>query len=709
MKNKIIVILERIKSRFLAFWLVVALVLTLVLPGGIAQAALFPSTITVDEFCGDKTAILSWISSAIEENPDNPVVCASYYSNPYYYCVFQFPENTEFYYDSSTGYFYATSTLWEGKQTPANFDVAINATNQGPTSGNGYIVYQGSTYYRFGIGFNLGASYPDDINFFVSVPFLYDDDEVAANLDISEYLPDSRTFEIFKTDSYTPSDMIGIRVDTLAIYDAFSYITFNYTDSAGTWSSTIVDNNYYEVYYGDEVSLILIDPSLLSTFSYTLIGGTFYGSVSWCDYEFTCNIDFDLFDFDYSPPTQVNNFYTSTSSIEYNGGSVYGYTYFKSDTVDSLYWDDDLVLCQPFSYSLIALPILGSYGPTWSSGDFYSSFLSYYSSYYDVILIDVPETTFNALYGSGAYSDFQSNYSTSTMGAFISSVSTWYSAHPLQLSPLPFSDIDDLPLYTSNQMVGIAFSDHFFYKQIAYMLGDTSDILTEFSSRFFEEDGFSDKLFTSLKSFYDLQYNFSSNNLLFLNKLVYFCNYIDRENFLPDIVSNLIAANNYLGGLDLKLASSNLTLSSLDSNLLRTYYKVDDFNEFFTLTTQGTLDSISGGIWDVYDEIVNLNTSVEGLCTQLEVSLSPNIEVSLPDIDLTVLIEQYGEGIEPLFDFFQEWILIIPEFDYSDFSDWFDNAGSLVSSLADSNGNFVNDILDPYNYSDSGVSDFGWD
>ena len=723
MKNKIIVILERIKSRFLAFWLAVALAFLLVIPEGISFAFSNGSDTDIDTLfeslpCYNAQVPLNALSavSAHIVAADSNVLAVCYYAlqsdsqltfvcehgdliigdNGYIFCS----SPSETVYLSSVSYF---------SYSADGFGLSSDTSIDTPS-----LVVNGVDYYR--TDFALNNFMMNNGIVFCSNDFQNNNNAVAANLDISAYYPDLRHFEIYKTDRYTPSDMIAVSVDTSAIFDVFSYFTFSYTDSAGIWTSTVVDNNYYEVYYGDDYSVILIDPSLLSTFSYTLTGGTFYGSVSWGDYEFTSNIYFDLSDIDYSPPSQVNNYYSSTSSILYNGGSVYGYTYFKCDTVDSLFWDDDLVLCQPFSYSLIALPILGSYGPSWSSGDFYSSFLSYYSSYYDVILIDVPETTFNALYGSGAYTDFQSNYSTSTMGAFISSVSTWYSAHPLQLSALPFSDIDDLPLYTSNQMVGIAFSDHFFYKQIAYMLGDTSDILTEFSSRFFEEDVFSDKFFTSLTSFYDLQYNFSTNNLIYLYKLVYFCDYLNRENFFPDIVSNLIAANNYLSGLDLKLStvisrldsiysdghSSNSYLSSIVSQLTDEY-------TFLSQDLAASVDSSDTGIWSVYDEIVNLNTSVEGLCTQLEISLSPNIEVSFPDIDLTVLVEQYGDGVEPLFDFFQNWILIIPEFDYSDFSDWFDNAGTLVSSLADSNGNFVNDILDPYNYSDSGVSDFGWD
>lgn len=353
---------------------------------------------------------------------------------------------------------------------------------------------------------------------------------------------------------------------------SYSFVTVSGVSTGINFSYTFGFNSYLEKQGDPPYAYFLLDPSQIPWDVFTLTSLEYVSSGSFGSKTISVDFKFGESPIEYDPITN-NYFWSNTSYTEYNGGSAWGFDYIKVDTVDGDFWDDNKVLIQPFSFSVMAFPVMPS-GIT--SMDYYVELVNDYLSYYDVILTEVPESTFDNLYGAGAFDDFQSSVSWAHYGNFLMDVSEWYSAHSMIASPLDYEYYNDLPIYSSNQSCGIAFSDHFYFKQLSYMLGDTSDILTEFSSRFYEEDGFTDVLTKSLSSIYDGQYEYFNGALTYLERQNYFINDLILNKYIPDSVDLLKDIKQLLGDILNALGeNAPIDINDLESPLLDIYQFID--------------------------------------------------------------------------------------------------------------------------------------
>ena len=540
-----------------------------------------------------------------------------------------------------------------------------------------------------------------------------------ANLDISDYIGpplDSRVLNVSKV-TYTSSDMIGFQTDDVP--DSSCFITFDYTDSLGSWH-TYLDYNHFDVYPGDDYNLILINPLDVSLTQFTLTGGTYYGSDEWGYKDYSCDLDFN------ENPIEFNNnfydayYYNNTYQTIYNSidGFGYGYIRGKTTSTDRYFWDDSLALVQPFKFSVIALPLISHVGNNPVTNDsYYWTFLDLYKDSYDVLLVDVPETTFNYIYGSGMYTDFNNSLFGSNLDL---ELIDWYSAHSPIIGTLPYSLIDLNTSYDINQYCGIYYTDSFFYKQLSYLIGDNSDILSEFSERFFKADGFSDRLLSNLYDLYLQDNIYYSDAIGYISKINYYLNDAFEKQYLPSIISSLSSSNSYLLSIDSKLndvddilaALSDLTyLGDIDT-------KLEDLDDI--LTNTGSVLTGLGLLLSDTNDMVTLLNSIEldssasssilsDIYDFLENEFTFDVQVNLPEFDTTVIVQIYGQGIGDFIDFFNEWIMVLPDFDFSEFPDFFDNVSDTIDEFADSNDDLIGNLDTPYEYDDSKLHFLGWD
>ena len=488
---------------------------------------------------------------------------------------------------------------------------------------------------------------------------------------------DTRFMDVYMTMStYGSVKYLCVEVDDIIL--SSSWVSVRFTDLYGPFT-TIIDYPF-DFFTANGHSYIKIMPSVIGPdLPLTVTSVIYSGSSSWGYKEVSdLSLTFEGDPFP-SPIPSVSPvpeyWYYDTTYINYNGGETNKiYDCFNTfldflvpfgESSPIYFVDHDLYLLQPFSFTYIAIP-------RFSNQFYYDSFFDDVIYQYDVVFDELydsigPYLSFDNIYGSGMYQDLLSDvnsYFTQTGSYDLSPVfEEWYSAHKPLCYQFPYYDgnsyVETSPYQAECSMI---VSDSFYFKQTNYLLGDSGDILSELSERFFKLGGFADSLFGNMSSLYNLNLQYYDSALQQLTGLSYWLNNNDISSGLDNIGSLLTSVDSYVSSVDSKLNY----LVTIDSDL-------NDLLEWF----QNQEDS--------------------------------DVVLTLPDFNPSILVEIYGENIGDLIGFFQDFVNVLPDFDFSDFPNFFDRSNDLVSDFAGQNDDLLDNLMDPYEYDDSGLSTFGWD
>lgn len=616
---------------------------------------------------------IEWVSNWCEQDPNgNLWICivprGSY--TTYYLCWFA--ADVSIYCNDSGNYIYATSKMGfdgvyyhsDNTSVLTDFNEAMYPNNNNDTTVNNI------KYYRF----NFSAY--NSSTFYCSSDFIDNGGDVSANLDLSTFLPPEIIFDVWLTQN---NDLIGVTVD-FDVATHYNFITLWGYDEFGPTPITYSTNEYRQIHYDmtDRLLTTFYLP-IEKIFMYTQ-GSTFHVSsiscVGWNENteEQTISLNWDLTNtpgIEYDSPSNTyyyDTFYNESYNYNSDNGAAYAYGHvaltFSTDIHAPVFWDTEETLIQPYAYSFIAIPILGSTRQKFFDEN--PSILYSLLHSYDVIIVDCSETAFNQFYGNGAFSNFNSNVSDWNAESFILGFNEWYSNHSTpDIHPLPYNLINNKPTHTSTYLAGVFYSHSFYQKSMLYLLGDSNERLLEFETRILGEDGFAQELFKSLKQIYDLQYTSFSDSITYLKKIQYFTNQVIVNDYFGKMVTGIISLD----------ASINQLESSFSSSLT---------------STNGLLERI--------------NESILGLDLSFE-----NITLQFPEFNFDIIVENHPTtNIEYFVDFVNNFFTALPDADFSplenietDFSDLFDEL-----HVDDTFDDFLDSLLGDYEFSDSHLSDY---
>lgn len=495
-----------------------------------------------------------------------------------------------------------------------------------------------------------------------------------GNLLASAYEPDNRFMDVYISGStYGNVRYLCVEVDDTIL--SSSWVSVRYTDQYGP--GTYIQDYPFDFFTANGHSFIKIMPDLISDSEFTVTSVLFSGSSSWGTKEVTgldLTFNEDVFPTPIPSAYPVPDYsYYDTTYINYNGGnpeiiytpisSQLTIGFLGTDTSKYYFLDEYpfLYLEQPFSYTFIVIPDI-QYE--------YSSFLGDCLYQYDVVVDDFEITndnyyqiySFDYIYGSGAWSNLNGLLTAAQLNDVSSILETWYASHDPIIFQFPYRSQEAFSFDDRVYDCSLIITDSFFFKQTNYLLGDTGDILSEFSERFFKIDGFSDSLFDNISSLYNLNLQYYDSSLQALTGLSYWLNDNDISSNLSDISNLLSSVDNYLSSVDGKLNY----LVTIDSDL-------NDLLEWF----QNQEDS--------------------------------DVILTLPDFNPSILINIYGDNVGDFVEFVQGFVNTLPQFDFSDFPNFFDYAADLVDDTAGSGDDLIGSLFNPYDYDDSGLHEFGWD
>ena len=552
-------------------------------------------------------------------------------------------------------------------------------------SGTTAVSLSGLPGYWYSINGNSNTNFDfrnSDDCMFTNKEMLYAGSTYGINLDLGSYNPDTRYLDAYVSGStYGNVRFLAIQTDDVVL--SSTWVSIRYHDQYG--SGTFIKDYPFDFTTSDGYSIIRINPDEISHSEFTVESILYCGSSSWGTKELiglSLTFNEDVFPSPVPSAYPIPDYsYYDTTYINYNGGSInviytplsielhYGHT----DSDLSLSYFEDYhqtpsqnvsYLVQPFSFSYIVIPAAARL-----NGQYYDDFLEDVVYQYDVVLDNLAyhnnPNDFDLFYGSGAWSDLTSDLAVALQQGQLdvsSVLDAWYSSHDPLLLQSPFYLNGESVIVDYVGDCSMILTDSFFFKQINYLIGDTSDILTELSERFFKVNGFSDSLFQNLSSLYNLNLQFYDSALQQLSGLSYWLNENDISNNLVDILGALSSMDLYLSSVDGKLNY----LVTIDSDL-------NDLLEWF----QNQEDS--------------------------------DVVLTLPDFNPSILINIYGTNIGDFVEFVQDFVNTLPEFDFSDFPNFFDYAAELVDDTAGLGNDLIGSLFNPYDYDDSGLHEFGWD
>lgn len=547
------------------------------------------------------------------------------------------------------------------------------ATN--PITINGY-----GTFYRCGDNYLYNYMNFSDAVYYCSDVIGFPEENIYAveNLDVSAYLPDPLSFEAWQI-TRGGSEYIECKVNSdLTTWG--SYITiygqYTYNGDVYPYGQTFGDSEYIYTDYYEDVNNVawttfMINPHSMGFENFTISGIEFTGwyppesRYLYVDWSYGV---MGLPQDEYDPP--IENYYYSTfvnHNYSYNDSNGkftsfgFGQLRGSSSNAAHYFWDTNKTLIQPYNYSVVAIPLMRSSTLVIPDTQL-QTYIDVLSKSYDIILLDVPETTFDYLYGAGAYND----YDVMDGGnGLIDDWSLWYSAHPILVDVLPYSFVDNPPNYNIAQTVGFLYTDSFYLKSIAYIMGDTDDRLLDLTEKLVGEDGFAQTLFKQMKKTYDLHFTYYDDMIKYMNRLNYVTNQLVYSDYFNKVLSSFGSANQHL--------------ESLDSN----------FQTSFT---------------DISSLLSRINESILGLDLSFE-----NITLQFPEFNFDIIVDNHPTtNIEYFVDFVNNFFTALPDADYSplvnietNFSDIFDDL-----HIDDTYDNFLDSILDDYEFSDSHLSDY---
>ena len=569
-----------------------------------------------------------WVADILESDPDGNIMVYKDMRSPQYNSniwIWYIPADISIYVEPSTGYIYANGRngmagiyqWWLGSG-----DTGIsNMTNQFP--GNTAVSIDGVTYYRFNF-INQYYNNPSG-QFYFSADFLDPGGTVYANLDISDYLPSPYLFSAWLT---VDNQFIGVSVNfNVDVWD--SQITIWGYDEFGPTPYTFSRSDYRQVTFDLEdtiVSTFYLDTSAIFTY---YRGRTFtIASIScqgWEQHEEFLSVNWVLssvqYPTDYNPPDSTyyySTFINENYSYNTQNGSyvTFGYSqlYYSTD----YFWDVEHTLIQPYKYSVLFFP--ASNDPT--RRGYTSDLLEIFPTLVltvDVIILDVPQPMFDALYGVGAFQSWWDldNYFGST-NEFSRQLGEWIVSHPLQLEAQPFGEAIGQPISLNPFPCGIFYTDSFFFKSLSYLLGDSNDRLLEFETRLLGEDGAWQVLLEGLKSIYDDNHEYFGDALSYMRSLTYFTDLLIRNDYFDKYLNHLSSIDSKLD--DIRRALTGASEEDFDNDLTSPWL---DFYRYFKALFTRSLPLLSN-FSDTASEILDGGSDYVGLDFYLDDNYSPD-------------------------------------------------------------------------------------
>lgn len=581
------------------------------------------------DFVVELQSARDWVADMLEQDPDGNIMVYKDMRSPQYNSniwIWYIPADISIYVEPSTGYIYANGKYgmagiyqwWIGSgETGIN-----NMTNQFP--GNTAVSIDGVTYYRFN-GINQSYNNPDG-EFYFSADFLDTGGGVSANLDISSYLPSPYIFSAWLTED---KQYIGVSVNfNVDVWD--SLITVWGYDEFGPTPYTFSRSDYRQVYFDLEdtiVSTFYLDISAI--FSHYLGQDFTISSLSclgWDDaHEEFLTVNWELssvqYPTDYNPPD--NTYYYSTfinENYSYNNqnGTYVSFGYSRLYYDADYFWDVEYTLIQPYKYSILFFP--ASYDPVIRgyTEDLLEIFPTLVLNV-DVIVLDVPETCFDALYGAGAFrSWWDLNQYFGSTSSFSRQLGEWYASHPLQLEAQPFGEVIGQPISYNPFPCGIFYTDSFFFKSLSYLLGDSNDRLLEFETRLLGEDGAWQVLMDGLKSMYDDNHEYFGDALSYMRSLTYFTDLLLRNDYFDKYLNHLSSIDDKLD--DIRRALTGASEEDFDNDLTSPWL---DFYRYFKSLFTRSLPLLSN-FSDTATEILDGGSDYVGLDFYLDDNYSPD-------------------------------------------------------------------------------------
>lgn len=659
-----------IKSSFI-FVLVISILLSSI---SISFAFEIPNTITDVNDLGLSDTALEWIQSCCEQDPSSYFVIIKNDRSTFNMWFLIWCSGDTSFYCSSGGFYTNALSGFTGKlyadNQPSNF--VDFRSDYYPKNDTHSFPLDGVTYYQWNI------PYINNNNSFVycSIDFKDPGGDVSANLDLSSFLPPEIIFEVWLTQN---NDLIGVTVD-FDVATHYNFITLWGYDDYGPQPITYSTNEYRQIHYDmtDRLLTTFFLP-IEKIFMYAQSKEFHVSSISCVGWnedteEQTKSVNWDLTNspgLEYDSPSNTyyyDIFYNESYNYNSDNGAAYAYGHvaltFSTDIHAPVFWDTEETLIQPYAYSFIAIPILGSTRQKFFDENPFILYSLLHS--YDVIIVDCSETAFNQFYGTGAFSNFNSNVSDWNAESFILDFNEWYTNHSTpDIHSLPYSLINNKPTHTSTYFAGIFYSHSFYQKSMLYLLGDSNERLLEFETRILGEDGFAQELFKSLKQIYDLQYTSFSDSITYLKKIQYF--------------TNQVLVNDYFGKILIGITSLDASINDLES-------------------------SFSSSMTSTNNLLSRINESILGLDLSFE-----NITLQFPEFNFDIIVENHPTtNIEYFVDFVNNFFTALPDADYSplvnietDFSDLFDDL-----HVDDTFDDFLDSLLGDYEFSDSHLSDY---
>lgn len=581
-----------------------------------------PSTVsTFDEVCPYEAA-QDWVASVLEQDP-NSYVMIWVRQTPTYslHFVYVISADVSLYFDSAIQGVAASSQMGMVGKIFGSDGSSGDVTNQYP--GNNSFFMDGTQYWYFN-GLTVNASQIH--TFYCSESFKDAGGDCEPNLDISAYLPPQYLFSAWLTPDHS---LIGINVDfNVDLYD--SLITIWGYDEFGPTPYTFSKNDYLQLHYDMTDRLIAEFYLPVSAFYSYYVGTEFeISSISclgWEDgHEEWLTVDWDLTsnpDLDYNPPDSsyyYSTFYNETYNYSEQNGSVVSFgnidiCLYSDNNFDRVFWDKQKTLLAPYEFSYCFLPAM-------SIGDSYYDLLDELCLEFDVVIVNVSQAVFDAMYGNGAYSDFNNLLTTQD-------IITFFYNHFRYYELIPYEYYNDLPEngYTSYD-ASCLYTNSYFFKSLAYLFGDNNQLLLEFESRLLGEDGAVQTLLTSLESMYNNDFEYYTDMLVYLRKLDYLVHTLVVNDYFQKYLDELQLHTGILNDILTKLSHIDEAMTGADDEDFEDElgHPWLSFYRFFRRLFTRSLDKF-GDFTDTASEIL------DGGSHQVSTGfyLDPNYEQNLP-------------------------------------------------------------------------------
>lgn len=729
MKEKIISITNIVKSKVLPFFIIFGLVFHFTLNNAAAWSV--GNEITLATFINYNsyepiyTAYNSFVNTSYEEYYTNYTVCIygrDTNSNVWRYItamstspfiVYNGGGNSCFYFQVGSDVRFITSNNY------------ANGTSHSLPDTKSYTSGSSSSTITYG-GIDYTPISPDGIVYSVNYSTLSNSQTVVyTNFDLDYFgtqvspnltgtpVINVKVLEAEKVSRYG-ADYISIMTNDVDIsYDTFVTVSglSGSTPFAYAWGrSSFIDvaaDPPYTYFYLDPNSIPYSD-FVIDTVTYENSVGT-YGSKT-----ISVNLVFGSPTSIVPPDYDVNTTYNNFTQFIDEGSVSYGLDtlYLGSDSItgEHFYWSSsDVPTRQKWELKALFIPnpsLLQHY-----TGQATISSSTAYQIYeqFDLIVFGVDDDAFDYIYGSGQFSILDNITTGLDYDLLIKKcveLSTDY-------TNLRMDELAPTTVLYSDSDCGFVFTRSYLLKKMYFFMGDIDTRLLEFETNLVSENGVLAAVQTKLANIVTNNSSFFDPALEDLTNIVYFCNDISLNGYLPAMVSSLgsidqkLSLLNYLTSIDNKLGLidlSNLSyLTNLDSIAAANSSMASDLT-YISSDSANIWDSIDGYFPNFYDYLFDIKDNTGEIIS----ILYDMHETIIVDLDLPTIIFNDGHLVD-FGNWINDWIVTLPEFDFSEFPTFFTNANSLISDLAGQNDDLIGSLDDPYTYSDSEVHSLGWD